>query len=368
MSDGTVRSWGANWYGELGNGTNCHVSGTPMPTSECVGSTVPVQVVGPGGTGVLSKIVAVAAGQYHSMALDSSGHVWTWGGNYQGQLGNGTTCSADPCVGSATPVEVHGVGNVGVLGNIVAIAAGPGSDGNWHNGGSNSVALASNGTVYVWGYGNGGQLGNNACCNASQTPVQVVGPSGSGLLTGITAIAMGHWTVYALRNDGTVWAWGVNSMGQVGDNSVGANRSIPVEVRGPSGGAGTALTGIKAIAAGDNNAYALTATGTVWAWGSNGNGQVGNNVFAANQPYPAQVQRVGGGGPLTGVSAIAGGDDYALALTTTGSVLAWGDGQQGELGNGSSNDRALPVAINIGGSTVTSISAGGETSLIVRKS
>jgi alpha-tubulin suppressor-like RCC1 family protein len=194
----------------------------------------------------------------------------------------------------------------------------------------------------------------------------VLGPSGSGYLSGITAIASGHATVYALRSDGTVWAWGGNDYGEVGDNSLGTNADLPTEVRDQTGGAGTALTGVRSIAAGNDDAYAVTTLGNVFAWGYNAYGQVGDGVANAAQPYPAQVQRIGGGAGLTSISAVAAGNDYAVALTTGGSVLAWGDGAQGALGDGNTANQSLPVSINTGPGAVVGISVSGTTSFILR--
>jgi len=197
---GTVSAWGDNVNGQLGNGTNTT-------------SNTPVEVSG------LSGVTALAVGFEHSLALESDGTVWGWGGNGLGQLGNGTFTDG------TTPVQVLGPGGVGYLTGVTALAVGGVNE--------HSLALKGDGTVWAWG-GNGlGQLGNGTFTN-SNTPVQVLGPSGVGYLTGMTALAVGFEHSLALKSDGTVWAWGFNSFGQLG-NGTFTDSDTPVQVLGLSG-------------------------------------------------------------------------------------------------------------------------------------
>ena len=172
-----------------------------------------------------------------------------------------------------------------------------------------TVALKSNGTVWAWGANSNGQLGNNSTTD-SHVPVQVTG------LTGVTAVAEGNGNTVALKSDGTVWAWGANSNGQLGNNST-TDSHVPVQVTG--------LTGIvTAVAAGYSDTLALKSDGTVWAWGSNSHGQLGNNS-TTDSHVPVQVTG------LTGVTAVAEG--YAtttVALKSDGTVWAWGYNSEGE--------------------------------------
>ena len=140
-SEGSVYAWGANGDGQLGNGSNTN-------------SSIPVQVLGVGGTGVLAGITTIAAGRYHSVAVGNGGSVYAWGTNGYGQLGNGSTSN------SSTPVQVLGVGGSGVLSGITRITAGQ-----YH-----SVAVGNGGSVYAWGANGYGQLGNGSTSNSS-TPV-----------------------------------------------------------------------------------------------------------------------------------------------------------------------------------------------------
>ena len=147
-----------------------------------------------------------------------------------------------------------------------------------------TLALKNDGTVWAWGANGIGQLGTNTTTNSS-VPVQVVGPSGTGYLTGITTISAGAAYSLARMNNGTVWAWGANDSGQLGNNT-NTYSSVPVQVVGPGGGG--ALTGITSISAGQYHSIARKSDGTVWAWGSNYNGQLGNNTTTGSS-VPVEV-------------------------------------------------------------------------------
>src|SRR3990170_7413761 len=186
-----------------------------------------------------------------------------------------------------------------------------------------SLALKNDGTVWAWGYNLYGQLGNGNNTN-SNVPVQVAG------LTGITAIAGGGRAhSLALRNDGTVWAWGYNINGQLG-NGTFTNSNVPVPV--------TSFTGVSAISSGDLHSLALKNDGTVQAWGNNASGQLGNGTFTnSNVPVPVSS--------LAAVTAIAGGANHSLALKNDGTVRAWGLNSYGQLGSGNNTDSNIPVQV-----------------------
>src|SRR3989304_5520615 len=190
--------------------------------------------------------------------------------------------------------------------------------------GDHSLALKNDGTVWAWGLNVSGQLGNGTNTN-SNVPVQVAG------LTGITAIAGGGRAhSLALRNDGTVWAWGFNTSGQLGNGTL-TNNNVPVPV--------SSLTAVTALAGGGNHSIALRNDGTVWAWGYNGYGQLGNGTFTnSNVPVPVTS--------FTGVSAISSGDLHSLALKNDGTVQAWGNNASGQLGNGTFTNSNVPVPVS----------------------
>jgi alpha-tubulin suppressor-like RCC1 family protein len=280
-SDGTVWAWGADFMGQLGNGTTIHLPGVP-PLPD-IGSPEPVQTL------ELRDVVAVAAGGFHNLALQESGAVWAWGGNWYGQLGDGTTNQQD------APVVVAGLSDVRAL-----------SGGGYH-----SLALKHDGTVWAWGRNDFGQLGNDATeHNGRPSPVHG--------LSGAVGVAGGLWHSLALKSDGTVWGWGRGNSGQSGE----AGAAI-IESPGPVAG----LNNVMALATGVAHSLALKSDGTVWAWGGNEFGQLGDGT-TNNHSIPA---------PVAGLShalAIAAGNRFSLALTGDGTVWAWGDNNSGQLGDG----------------------------------
>lgn len=282
-ADGTVWSWGANYWGQLGIG------------STVVFSSIPVQVPG------LSGIVRVAAARGHTVALKSDGTVWSWGGNFSGQLGTGSTSD------SFVPVQVPG------LSGAIEIAAGY----------AHTVALKADGTIWAWGDNQFGALGNNSTTNSS-IPVQAVSAP-----SGVTGIAAGVYYTVALKSDGTVWSWGYNILGQLGNAST-VNSLVAVQAIG--------LTGVTALSAGFHT-LALTSNGTVWAWGSNSYGQLGYSI-GANPSVPHQVAG------LTGVASVSAGQLDSVAVMSDGTVWAWGFNEDGELGNGTTTNSAAPVLVS----------------------
>ncbi len=293
-NDGTVWAWGWNHYGQLGTGdTNAR--------------NVPVQVSN------LTNVTSIAGGGFHSYVLKSDGTVWAWGRNYHGELGIGDTIS------SKIPVQVHGPGNVGFLTNIIAIATG---------GWGHSFALKSDGTVWSWGQNYFGQLGVGDTTDR-YSPTQVS-------ITGITAISAGGGHSLALKNDGTVWAWGYNSLDQLGD-STSIDRHAPVQVHGP--GSVAFLTGIIQISGGAAHNLALKNDGTVWAWGFNQFGQLGDgNSVNGIEPVPVSL--------LTSVYSVSAGGGHSMALKHDGTVWTWGYNTYGELGDGTTVEHSTPIQVN----------------------
>ena len=298
-SDGTVWAWGDNANGQLGNDTTTD-------------SSVPVQVSD------LSGVVAVSGGANHSLALRSDGTVWAWGDNGNGQLGNNSTND------SFVPVQVEDPTGASYLSGIIAVSGG------W----SHSLALRSDGTVWAWGYDANGQLGNNST-SQSNLPVEVLDSMGTSDLSGVIAVAAGAYFSVVLKNDGTVWAWGFNTYGELGIGTT-TDSHVPVQVSG--------LSGVIAIAGGDWDIMALKNDGTVWAWGWNDDGELGNNTTTQGH-VPSQVEDPTGTTFLTGVAAVAEGYNSSLAMRSDGTVWAWGYNGNGQLGNNSTTNISLPVQV-----------------------
>jgi alpha-tubulin suppressor-like RCC1 family protein len=198
---GAVYCWGLNGSGDLGNNSTTN-------------SDVPVQVVGVGGSGLLSGIASIAAGFGHTCAVSTTGGVYCWGYNGDGQLG------ANWSTESNVPVQVVGVGGSGLLSGIASIA------GIYDH----TCAVSTTGGVYCWGWDAYGQLGNNSISN-SHVPVQVEGVGGSGLLSGIASIAAGEYHTCAVSTTGRIDCWGYNYSGELGNNST-TQSNVPVEVTG----------------------------------------------------------------------------------------------------------------------------------------
>jgi hypothetical protein len=250
-----------------------------------------------------------------------------WGANGSGELGDGTTTDSSTPVATTLPAGT----------TLSAVSAGA----------DHCLALTSTGRVLAWGDNTDGQLGNGTTANSS-TPVPVSLPAG----TTVTAISAGRAHSLALTSTGRVLAWGDNTSGELG-NGTTTNSSTPVPVSLP------AVTIVTAVSAGGGHNLAITATGSVLAWGNNAHGQLGNGT-TTNSSTPVAVSLPAG----TTVTAVSAGAFHSLAVTSTGSVLAWGFNSSGQLGNGTNTDSSTPVVVSLpGGTTVTSVSGGADHSL-----
>lgn len=295
-ADGTVVTWGSNQMGQLGIGTTGGMRTSPVPV--------------PG----LSDVTMVSTGHYHALALRADGSVWTWGYNFAGQLGDGTTTTRN------RPVRVTGTRT------YQYVAAGR----------DMSYAVATDGSLWAWGLNGDGQLGDGTTTDRS-TPVRV------GTLTGVVQVAGGRDHGVALRGDGSVWAWGWNAYGQVGDGTL-TDRVTPVQV----------TTGATMVAAGAHHSYALRADGRVLAWGRNYRNELGDGT-TTQRTRPVTVLGV------QGAVSIGSGRDHGLAVLADGSVRAWGINTSGQLGDGTTTNRSSAVTV-LGLAGAVRVSGGAEYS------
>jgi len=311
-SDGNLYAWGNNTYGQLGD-------------SSTTSSLTPVEVGLPSGV----TATAVAAGQALSLALCSDGNVYAWGYNGFGELGNGTTA------GSGKPVKVHMPSGV----TATAVAAGA----------YTSFAIGSNGNVYAWGDGADGDLGNGVIGESdSVTPVEVSLPSG----VVATSIAAGAYFGMAMGSKGSVYAWGDNANGELGDgNSV--NSATPVTVGLPSG------VTAKSITAGGYHAMAVSHSGALYVWGYNDYGQLGTGN-TTSRVNPGEISVASG----VTVTSIAAGEYHSLAIGSDGYLYAWGYNGDGELGNGTTSNASTPSQVGLPAKALppTAIFAGSSAS------
>jgi alpha-tubulin suppressor-like RCC1 family protein len=259
----------------------------------------------------------VAAGEEFSLALRSDGTVWAWGRNDRGQLGRGTTSS-----GELVPARVA------VLNRVTQISAGR----------DFALALRSDGIVFAWGANRFGQVGNGTASFSPVTvPVKVVG------LSQVTGISAGSDSALATENSGisavtSVWAWGNNDGGQLGDGTA-VGHATPERVTGLP-------VSIAGISVGAQFAAVLGTDGSVWGWGVNDLGQLN---FAPSRPVTRPVNEIAAGSRITQISA---GFLHMLALRSDGTVLGWGSNFFSQLGNGLGANTSGPVQVtNMGGAT-----------------
>jgi len=240
---------------------------------------LPVQLSG------LSDVAAIAAGANFALALKTDGTVWAWGDNTAGQLGSADAPAAPRC----PPVQVKG------LTNVTAIAAG----------GAHGLALKSDGTLWAWGSNGGGQLGTGAWdANPHFVPLYVT--------SGVASIAAGPGQTFAVKSDGTVWVCGFNNYGLTGQLSTTLVVGTPTKIAG--------LSSVRAVVSSENNAFAVKSDGTLWAWGSNDSGQLGNGARTfGDHPVPAQV------GGISNVVSVTAGFTFVFAVKADGTLWGWGN-------------------------------------------
>jgi alpha-tubulin suppressor-like RCC1 family protein len=301
--NGRAWAWGLNTTGQLGdNSTTLKLT--------------PVSVLG-----AVKTFCKIAAGDIHTVAIDKNGRAWAWGFNNNGRLGDNSVTSR------LTPVSV-----LGAVKTFCQIAAG----------GSHTVAIDKNGIVWGWGLNSGGQLGNNAILS-QRTPVSVLG----AVKTFCQIAAGGSYTV-AIDKNGRAWAWGFNSTGQLGDNSV-TSRLTPVSVLG-------AVKTFCQIEAGSNHTVAIDKNGRAWVWGVNTGGQLGDNSVTSKLT-PVSVL-----GAVKTFCKIAAGASHTVAIDKNGRAWGWGFNSTGQLGDNSTTQRLTPVSVLGAVKTFCQIAAAGDAS------
>ena len=315
--------------------------------------TSPVQVVGKNGVGFLEDIIAVSVGTSHTVAIESDGKLWAWGQNNRGQLGNGSYDTT----GISHPIPAQVV-DPNPLSPWVAVSAG-----SYH-----TLAVKKNGTLWTWGLNDIGQLGDGSKTQ-KDSPVQVVGKNGVGFLEDVIAVAAGLNHTVAIKKDGTLWAWGSNQNGQLGDGST-TQKDSPVQVVYKNG---FELEDVIAVAAGANHTVALKKDGTLWAWGQYTYGKLGigdpqgGEVVDAKATNPVQVVGRYKDWDKDWFAVFAGGD-HTVALKKDGTLWAWGLNDIGQLGLGDKgNNRNIPTRLGEAADLV-GVSGGSRYSMALRRS
>ncbi|MCL1983198.1 MAG: hypothetical protein FWG53_08975 [Clostridiales bacterium] len=289
------------------------------------------------------RYIAVAAGECHSLAIKDDGSLWAWGLNTDGQLGDGTTADR------RRPVKI--------MDGVVSVAAG-----SYH-----SLAIKEDGSLWAWGWNGDGQIGNGAAGDVVTVDGDCV-LSPVKVMDDVTYVAAGFYQSFAIAAESSLWAWGWNGYGSLGDGTM-ENRASPVKI----------MDGAAAVASGDGHSLAIKTDGSLWVWGWNSDGQLGDGTTTTfdddgnmtednNKLAPVKI--------MDGVVSVAAGSDHSLAIKNDGSLWAWGWNGDGQLGDGTfssfdddgsiaeDNSRATPIKIMDG---VVSAAAGSYHSLAIKE-
>jgi alpha-tubulin suppressor-like RCC1 family protein len=301
-SDGTLWCWGDNSNGQLGDGS-------PLSSN----SPMPVLALG-------NSVVQVSSGDFHVCARRNDGTLWCWGDNSNGQLGNGSA-------GGYMRSPIQSI----ALGSSVADVS---------TGDAHTCARKTDGTVWCWGYNGDGELGDGTTINRP-APVQIV-----ALGTAVVGVSAGSSHTCAVKNDGSLWCWGLNRMGMIGDGTK-TDRNIPVQVMSLG-------TAVASVSAGRYGTCARKTDDTLWCWGFNGSGALGDGT-TTDRLLPTQVVGLGG-------VADSASDQHTCARKTDGSLWCWGPNYYGVVGDGTNVDKYTPVQVAALGTAVAEISAGANHS------
>jgi alpha-tubulin suppressor-like RCC1 family protein len=298
-ADGTLWMWGDADYGILGDNTRTDKSS-------------PVQTVAAG-----TNWTQVSVGTYfHTVAIKTDGTLWSWGLNQNGSVGDGSSTQR------SSPVQTSSGGN-----NWKQASAGQAA----------TVAIKTDGTLWTWGSGSDGQLGDGTT-TSKNAPGQV------GSNTNWKQVSNNYYASAAVKTDGTLWVWGANLDGVLGTNNL-TNYSSPVQT--VAGG-----TNWNQVSVGKRFMCAIKTDGTLWGWGINTSYQLGDNTSTSRS---SPVQTVSGG---TNWKQVSAGTTHASAVKTDGTLWSWGVGSSGQLGNNGIDSVSSPVQTIAGGTKWKSVAAG----------
>jgi len=299
-TDGTLWTWGYNSYGGLGDST-------------ITNKNSPVQTIA-GGT----NWKQVAGGYFHTAAIKTDGTLWTCGYNFYGELGDSTITN------KSSPVQTITGGT-----NWKQVATGY-----FH-----TAAIKTDGTLWLWGYNLDGELGDSTTVTGRSSPVQTIAGG-----TNWKQVACSFDHTAAIKTDGTLWTWGYNGYGGLGDSTV-TNKSSPVQTI-------TGGTNWKQVACGTYHTAAIKTDGTLWTWGYNVTGQLGDSTIT-NKNSP--VQTIAGG---TNWKQVACGYYSTAAIKTDGTLWGWGRNSYGGLGDSTVTNKSSPVQTIAGGTNWKQVATG----------
>jgi alpha-tubulin suppressor-like RCC1 family protein len=307
--EGSLWTWGANSSGRLGNFATTGTTSTPVTTFA-------------GG----NNWKQVSAANFHTAAIKTDGTLWTWGNTALGRLGNAFG-TGDTTVNRCTPVTTFAGGN------------------NWKQASVNTnqtAAIKTDGTLWTWGSGSNGQLGNGATTGNISTPVTTFAGG-----TNWKQVSCGDTYTVAIKTDGTLWTWGNGVNGVLGNGAITGNISTPVTTF--AGG-----TNWKQVSAGSVHTAAIKTDGTLWLWGSGGAGRLGNGATTGSISTP--VTTFAGG---TNWKQVSAGDSHTATIKTDGTLWTWGDAINGKHGNAVTGGIiSTPITTFSGGTNWKQVSVG----------
>ena len=299
-SDHTLWMWGENWAGQLGTGD---VYNRYTPTK------------------ILDDVISVCCSGTHTLAIKADGSLWAWGWNYYGEVGvDETNYSYEQYTNDVVSCQTV---PIKIMDNVVVASCQ----------GHNSAAIKADGTLWLWGDNTTGQLGAGVVTNRSRTQVNgIVNPYQTTpikVMENVVDVSCGDST-YVIKTDGSLWAWGVNDYGQLGNNgacdvpesfNARAHQTTPVKI----------MDGVTSVHNNGFSAMALKADGSLWTWGENYSGNIGNGKFGRNndQYVPVNV--------LNEVVFMSGSSSNTVAIKKDGSLWAWGSNSQKQFGDGFGN-------------------------------
>ncbi len=357
-SDGTLWSWGYNIYGQLGNNSTAN-------------SSVPVQEASHG-----SDWISVSAGYYHTSAIKSGGTLWSWGLNGFGQLGNNSTTDShvpvqesthstswsSVCTGGDHTIAIRSDGTLwgwgcntfGELGNNSTTESHIPVQESTHStdwsslstGYGHTAAIKSSGTLWSWGRNDNGQLGDNS------TTDSLVAVQEHSMSTDWVSISAGYYHTTAIKSSGTLWAWGNNSRGQLGDDSA-VNSSVPVQED-------TQSSDWSSVSGGAYHTAAIKTNGTLWSWGWSNYGQLGNGAVIGSLIPKQEVTE------STWIM-VSGGANHTAAIKSDHTLWCWGYNLYGQLGNNSTTDSYAPVQESTESTDWVGVDAGGVYTAAIKK-
>jgi alpha-tubulin suppressor-like RCC1 family protein len=262
----------------------------------------------------------VATGGGHNLVVKADGSLWAWGRNDYGQLGNGEKGNGEFGDYHFTPVKI--------MDDVVQIAAGY----------SHTLAVKTDGSLWAWGYNSNGQIGNGkADFLAYASPVKIMDE--------VVQVAASARSSFAIKTDGSLWAWGENYYAQIGDGTE-ENKPSPIKI----------MDGVTQVTAGYSHTLAIKTDGSLWAWGDNSSGELGNGESSSGKKQSTPIKI------MDDVAQVAAGSSHTLAIKTDGSLWAWGSNSYGELGDGTTSPKTTPTKIL---DNISQVSAGSNHSIAI---